>query len=186
MKKHHALKTIISSYKRVYFDLVVKSDLGLSLLCVCEYRPEDLMCGRVSSHTEDILQALYSLLAQLGRTSLKKKKLCEQGGWNGGQETKQEVGKHAPDKKLGGSPASPGEKLEGKKTWGKAMKSSRYKCNQRACLPTEIYSTSTLQTQQGRWEKRQQDSGQTLTVSFSQAAASFRRYWAKTYPFISG
>lgn len=133
------------------------------------------MCGLVSSHTEDILQALYLLLAQLASNSLKKKKLCEQGGWNGGQETKEEVGKHAPDKKLGGSPASPGEKFEGIKTWGKAMKSSQYKCNQRDCLPTEIYSTSTLQTQQGRWEKRQQDSGQTLTaetVSFSQAAAS--------------
>lgn len=74
------------------------------------------MCGLVSPHTEDILQALYSLLAQLGRTSLKKKTFCEQGGWNGGQETKEEVGKHAPDKKLGGSPASPGEKFEWKKT----------------------------------------------------------------------
>ncbi len=74
------------------------------------------MCGLVSSHTEDILQALYLLLAQLASNSLKKKKLCEQGGWNGGQETKEEVGKHAPDKKLGGSPASPGEKFEGIKT----------------------------------------------------------------------
>lgn len=141
----------------------------------------------VSSHTEDILQALYLLLAQLASASFKKKNLPERGGWKGGQDTKEEVGKHAPDKKLGGlTRFSAREVSRKKKPEGRPWNPPDTSAIKEPVFPRRFTVRVLSKHSRNDGKKRQRDWTNTATsqnagtVRFSQVAVKFDVLLAKS------